>query len=346
MKKATAYGIVLATAGVCAAALSLELGLRIIHGKLTDFAPLTPEARTRRVRYDSRLGWVPRSGRTTTQWTATVDASGLRSNGGSIPTANRPVLAIGDSFTFGDEVDDDETWPARLEGLLNERVLNGGVSAYGIDQAFLRAELLLEKYDPQVVILAFISADIDRTEFSYCSWGRGAKPYFTYANGSLTLCNVPVPPDLLQRRFQTLRRVVSYSFLANAVLSRAASHWWFDIPIVERAHGDGEDVCVELLAALDSRAKSRKSRFLAVALGTNAQMGSNDRLLRIVERMHERGIQVLDLSTETLKLESRQQSSLFRENGHYSPAMNQWVASQVATLLRKRWILPAPRDTE
>jgi hypothetical protein len=75
-------------------------------------------------------------------------------------------------------------------------------------------------------------------------------------------------------------------------------------------------------------------------------MGSNDRLLRIVERMHERGIQVLDLSTETLKLESRQQSSLFRENGHYSPAMNQWVASQVATLLRKRWILPAPRDTE
>ena len=55
-------------------------------------------------------------------------------------TAGPPVLATGDSYTQGDEVDNDHTWPAQLQGLLRRRTINAGVAAYGFDQIVLRTE--------------------------------------------------------------------------------------------------------------------------------------------------------------------------------------------------------------
>ena len=147
-------------------------------------------------------------------------------------------------------MEDSETWAAHLEEILNKRVLNAGVGAYGIDQAFLRAELLLDKYDPDVVILSFISDDINRTEYSYYPYGGGWKPYFEYGDGSLILRNVPVPQQPAPRgshSFQTLRRALGYSFLANAVLDRIAPQWWHNFHDIERIHNDGENVSVDLL---------------------------------------------------------------------------------------------------
>ena len=117
----------------------------------------------------------------------------------------KPVLAIGDSFAFGDEVADHETWVAHLERVLHKRVLNGGVSAYGIDQAVLRSERLLDRHQPDVVILSFISNDIDRTEFSYVPWGHGWKPYFDLVNDSLRLRNFPVPQTRIPGRYPASR---------------------------------------------------------------------------------------------------------------------------------------------
>ena len=83
-----------------------------------------PQDRVGRMVYHPRLGWIPSPGRFGSVWTSNVDASSVRSNGRSISTASRPVLAVGDSFTFGDEVEDGETWAAHLEAILNTRVLN------------------------------------------------------------------------------------------------------------------------------------------------------------------------------------------------------------------------------
>jgi hypothetical protein len=59
------------------------------------------------------------------------------------------VLVVGDSFTFGDQVSDDETWPACLEATLHRGVDNGGVFGYGAAQALRRALLKLneKKYE-------------------------------------------------------------------------------------------------------------------------------------------------------------------------------------------------------
>jgi hypothetical protein len=60
--------------------------------------------------------------------TITILEDGIRSNGrGEVRDATEPILAVGDSFTFGAQVSDWETWPAQLEKLTGGRVINGGV---------------------------------------------------------------------------------------------------------------------------------------------------------------------------------------------------------------------------
>lgn len=343
MRKSTVLNIGLATISVCLTLLGLELAVRIHRGTVLHFQSLTaePQIRVGRMAYHPRLGWLPKPGRVSTRWTSNVDASGIRSNGRSILAAGRPILAVGDSFTFGDEVEDNETWTAHLERLLNARVLNAGVGAYGIDQAFLRAELLLDEYNPGVVILSFISDDINRTEYSYYPYGGGWKPYFRYRDGALVLQNVPVPQERAPsgaQSFQPLRRALGFSFLADAVLRRAFPRWWHDFPAVEQVHQDGEEVSVDLLDRLHGLMKVRGGRLVVVALATNGRIGGNARLPNLVKRAREKGMDVLDLSTEVLKLPPGEMQELFLPRGHYSPAMNRSIAGRIAAFLDEREI--------
>jgi hypothetical protein len=78
----------------------------------------------------------------------------------AVTSPDGAILAIGDSFVFGDYVSDDETWPSILERRLNRRVVNGGVSGYGTAQAILRAEHLLKATAYSVVILSIL-VDVD-----------------------------------------------------------------------------------------------------------------------------------------------------------------------------------------
>src|SRR3979411_433104 len=123
--------------------MALELGLRAsTWGYLFTWPNFVLDARTvlsrqdsGRTVHDDRLGYAPRAGYTAPG--LTIDSDGLRPPGEQ--TAGPPILAVGDSFTFGDEVNDGQTWPAQLQLLTGRRVLNGGVSGYGFDQNLIRA---------------------------------------------------------------------------------------------------------------------------------------------------------------------------------------------------------------
>ncbi len=90
---------------------------------------------------------------------------GIRSNGtADFLSRSDQILAVGNSFTFGAQVDDDETWAAYLEKLSQRHVINGGVPSYSTLQAVLRAAMLTEKMpEIQTVILSILTpADILR----------------------------------------------------------------------------------------------------------------------------------------------------------------------------------------
>jgi hypothetical protein len=328
---------ILAAASIVAALTLLEVALRVYHGALFDISsqldPLPNRAATPLADYDPRLGWVPKTGTfdrsATEKWK--IDEAGLRSNGSTTPQSDRPIVAVGDSYTFGDEVLDDETWPARLQLKLGLPVINGGVFAYGIDQAVLRAERLIDTRHPAVVLLAFISDDINRAELAFYN---GWKPYFEWANGRLTLKNVPVPRDSLPvPRFARLRSVLSHSYLLSAVLRRAADRWWTYGRAV-RARNDGERVAVELLDRLQMHTRENGASLVVIALPTAGRLGGSGRSPRIVEQSRARGIDVLDLQPLVEGMPADSLATMFRPRGHYSPPMNQRVADRIAEYLR------------
>jgi hypothetical protein len=139
-------------------------------------------------KYDPEFGWLPKEGQMGP--VVSVSADGVRSNGSGEPgDATGTILAVGDSYTFGDQVSDRYTWPAQLEELSGRRVINGGVSGYGIDQSFMRAKLPLSRYRVRTLIFSFIQDDMTRCQVSK-RWHL-EKPYFELQDGRLTLENVP-----------------------------------------------------------------------------------------------------------------------------------------------------------
>jgi hypothetical protein len=106
--------------------------------------------------------------------------------------AGRTRIAVfGCSQTFGAEVEDDETYSARLESRLpGVEVLNFGVHGYGTDQMLLRWERDGVPYRPDVVIAGFAYYHVLRNLDAFRFF---AKPRFVLEGDALTLVGVPVP---------------------------------------------------------------------------------------------------------------------------------------------------------
>lgn len=107
------------------------------------------------------------------------------------------VSLYGDSFTWGEETDNEHAWSNVLAKLLHCRVANYGVGGYGVDQAFLRFHSN-RKDTGRVAVIGFSSENIRRSvnqcrnlviPHNQC----GLKPRFILnEQGDLKL--VPIPP--------------------------------------------------------------------------------------------------------------------------------------------------------
>jgi hypothetical protein len=139
------------------------------------------------------------------------------------PDAAPRIVVLGDSFTFGEEVADDETYCRRLEALVpGAEVLNLGVHGYGHDQMllYLREEGL--RYRPDVVILGFIREDMDRNLLRFRDF---AKPYFALEAGRLALHGTPVarPEEVLRRERFRSRALDVLTMLRQRVRQRSGA---------------------------------------------------------------------------------------------------------------------------
>jgi len=149
--------------------------------------------------YDETLGWrnIPNWSATTYDRTLTINSRGLRDREYPLakPEGVFRILVLGDSFTWGYGVSDEEVFTERLEKALatagrSVEVLNAGVSGWGTDQELLYLEREGLQSSPDLVVLAFfLYNDPDNIRHSV-QYGL-QKPLF--ADTNLTLVNVPVP---------------------------------------------------------------------------------------------------------------------------------------------------------
>lgn len=290
------------------------------------------------------LGYVPSPAEhpTENRWgtVVTIDADRFRSNGRPMSMIEengeqRPagvVLAVGDSFTFGDQVNDDETWPAYLETILGRPVRNGGVFGYSLGQTVLRAEAIVARMPVADLVVSIFPDDIDRCEYST---RYAAKPYFDIVDGELVL-NAPgergprSPADERQRR---LKNFLGHSALLDAVLSATATQWWYKEERSRRVHPPGEGLKIArlLIDRIDALCRDRGCRPLIVSQGPR-RTGSATELLQYARG---RGLETLDLIDRVNDLGERDPGIFERFfDGHMTPEGNRWVAEQIAAVLR------------
>jgi lysophospholipase L1-like esterase len=176
-----------------------------------------------------------------------------------------PIVALGDSYTHGDEVADSDTWPAQLQGIVQWPVVNAGVTAYGIDQAVLRAERAAAELKPAAFVIGFIPDDLRRAEMRRV-WGT-EKPYFELEGDQLKLRNVPVPPSPAPRdTLDWTQRIFGYSVALDTFLRLKG--WQYEWAVDHDRvlpRGEGERVACALMKRLAALARDVKASALVVA---------------------------------------------------------------------------------
>lgn len=351
--------LTVASAVVCFVAI--EIGLRLFDG-----VPIRPWENLIKkkiaaletnlaIDYDPLLGYVLKSNieEGSGDYTFTSGAYGIRMNSAGIkPIPKNGILAVGDSFTGGSEVSDNETWPAYLERALGEPVVNAGAGGYGSDQIILRAERLIPIISPRAVIVDFMVDDIIRAKFDIR--GGAYKPYFLIKDGKLVHMNYPVP--IYQgrpRELGYLRAVLGYSHLVNWTMDRIGlAEWWLRDwnNLYKWADTDPSRVTCLLLDRLKKLGDEKEFRvILAIQYGSSHIRGWEkrpehaDTVLKCAANIDVDAIDFFEPIKEIFKTDPDRFCRLFVNHddqckilGHMSPEGNEFTARGIAAALRRR----------
>jgi hypothetical protein len=297
----------------------------------------------RRFIYDPLLGYKQRSGISSP--TINYDSEGFRRMP-ALPadaTDGPPVLATGDSYTQGDEVQDNETWPAYLQGLLGRRTINAGVAAYGLDQTVLRTEQLVAQLHPVALVVGFIADDLRRSEMSR-TWGT-EKPYFELKDGKLELRNVPVPPSPDPRdTLSFLQWTFGWSILVDTVLQHQG--WQYEWAVDHNRvmpRGTGEKIACLLMKRLAGLGVPT----LVVAqydfyVWQNAEFAAEQRRLSqgVLRCASDAGLATLDMYEATERAVRERGRNAVYLAWHPSPEGYRMVAEAIAAEFTRRHIPP------
>ncbi|HEX9944459.1 MAG TPA: SGNH/GDSL hydrolase family protein [Thermoanaerobaculia bacterium] len=214
-------GLVVAVVSTAACLVLLEGAVRVasafFHPKMMEF--------------DLQLGWRHRPSAQrmfTNEWgerfLVVQNSRGLRGRDGEggRRRAGVRVLVLGDSFTEGVHVAEDEVFAARLERTLpGSEVLNAGVGGYGTVQEYLYLRNEGLAHDPDVVVLMFYDNDLVDNCLSYAP-GLGPRPYAVWRDGRVQIVDTIDGSDYAKFTLPVPFRLEldRHSYLFNLVNSR------------------------------------------------------------------------------------------------------------------------------
>jgi uncharacterized protein with PQ loop repeat len=196
------------------------------------------------------------------------------------------IALFGDSFMFSEEVAYEASLHKHMQSHLGNdyQVLSFGVPGYGIDQAVLRYELEGEKWKPDIVVLAFVRDDFNRTLNIYTgfktTWGIPfSKPRYLKENNDFVIKNIPnmSPVEIYNRdnvfSLPFIQHDVTFSaydweakFLDGSLLFRYLASIY--PPWVERSSTTNEESLIEtgvyLTKKFANTAMQRQAKYLLV----------------------------------------------------------------------------------
>jgi hypothetical protein len=256
------------------------------------------------------------------------------------PAGRRRVVCVGDSFTLGYGVRDDQTWCALLSASDSSlESVNMGQGGYGLDQAYLWYTRDGRALRPDIDIFAFIGDDFRRMQTTHMM--GTPKPQLALDGSRLYATGVPVPaPGVLPVIFRVttaMRALKSFSLLERITGERTAGSASLDRTTWAVAHAALRD-----LARRDSAAGIT---FVAVMLPTSADYmgnGANKWRKQLREAAERKEFQFVDLiepfrsvrpdSVDAMFIQ-RGQISYRGATGHYTPKGNAWVAANLRRIV-------------
>lgn len=306
-------------------------------------------------RYDPEIGWVNVPGKRLTDFygpgtTITINAEGFRATEdyADKPADRYRLICLGDSFTHGYGVGDDDTWPARLQALLpGVQAVNMGQGGYSLGQIWLWFERDAPRLRPDGVVLALIADDFWRMAGDRMINGYG-KPTFRLDGGRVVVGNQPVPPKIDTGR-PLDGWAATVSFLAEeSRLVRTVSRL-----VAARGNESPDDTRQEQLAIglamieeIHETLHAAGTPFALVLLPELRELADPD--LRVEHERFAaglrafaegRGIPFLSLYPAFLDLGPRRAEPMFLQEqwSHFSPAGNAFVAERVGAFLGERF---------
>lgn len=175
---------------------------------------------------DAAVGWVLRPGQHD-GGTVTVTSQGYRGQR-QVQASEHPVVFLGDSFTYGSGVRDDETFPALVERAVARPVANLGIPGFGLDQVWgmLRDKAL--PLAPRVVVIGFVDVDFERALSRYDPGKGFVRPWYQLVDGQLVSRPHDDVPNPIVRLLDAHSRLWRAGQLAlqGAGRTRPIGDWW------------------------------------------------------------------------------------------------------------------------
>lgn len=317
-------------------------------------------ARFRPIIFDPVLGWTMRPGAASPDGRVHTNSAGARGQREYAPKKPEGVLrigAFGDSYTFGDEVRDDETWCHQLErsrdGL---EVINFGVNAYGTDQAYLRYLRPTAAFEFDIVVCGFMPKDalrnvnVYRPAYSHRAGNRTKPRFELHGDGALELVANPARSrehlralldsgdllvTLLEHDFWVRRAPAAYrgsalfaSSFARILYSQFENRR--DVAgLLQDAESEPFRVTLAIMRKMAAVAASRGQRFWVVILPDTVAVEEGLRYWDPLARaLRERGIPVIDCTDVLIQI--ARDGALAMPGEHYTPAGNAAVARLLA----------------
>lgn len=286
------------------------------------------------------------------------------------PADEYRILVVGDSFTFGEQVNQDETFTQRLEDQLNQRgdgvtyrVLNAGSNGWATanEAVYLTKEGV--RFQPDVVVVALYLGNDVSDNYRRVATIRVAEEADLALRGS----------DSFEGPRRILRRSQLYTVFESGVLAKLP--WW---------QGDGSSstsdrkpprtleeaqeawqITEKLLDRMRDVSESQGARFVVMVVpaadvvagrggGKVRETDDDDEedepdvkpgfenphgtLAEIVER---NGLLTLDLLSALRRADSRLKERLYyRQNAHWTAAGHAVAAEELETFLGEQGLLP------
>ena len=288
-------------------------------------------------RFDKLLGYVPREGFSATMNAAgwhgkvTIRKDGFRSNGSEPLPLPADVLVVGDSFTFGDNVSDNETWPACLERKLGQGVDNGGVFGYGTAQALRRASLKLAEKSYTTLVLSTL---VDPYDWNFgrdrLSYRQGfPKPAVIYTKNGIEWAAVP-DPNTLGSKFNPLQHEALYFvYERSEILAEMLN--WFNIvgdqltTVHPNAADENEivDWTLRKFSKLEIKNKMLLLQYSRLGGLDTTEVAEKRKL--ILGIANELSLKVID--TSHVLRNAKENELWYHDNGHHTPLGNERVCS-------------------